>query len=618
MEHLRLVIRHWGIVSLFVLMVCVRPVGAQGIRLVTHTAIGEGLHPWYEVKADPESPTNLIICGTKWDALANAPFGFVYASSDDGTTWRSVLEDRNSAWVTEQSCAFGPNHRAYFISEASKTDVNSDPGLGVTRLYVSMDSGVHWVETTKMGWADYSTSAVSTASGKLYTFFQAARSVRDSSKHWGNNLGLLVFSPDGKKVAGPYFNSPLREADFRGVYPSNAVALKSGAVVALYYGQKQTPDGWEADLGTIRANQSPEPSLEATVIAHPAMNTAGSCFNMFDGSLAYDPERNRLFAIYMDGCDSTNRILLVSSDDEGRTWTKAVGVAGPERSLRRMDSPSLAVTPDGVLEVLWAEGLTSGRWLFSYIRDGKLVEPPIELSCGSDKYEIGNDSLETQVLQAYQIQLVDHNASLAPLIRVDARNLLNGVWRTSGLIAMRDRVFAIWSSGDDDGMHLYSGILASGPVDTIPRSADPAETDVTQNALVQYAYSGLHEYVGQRFDPVTSTLTTCLSITNRGVNPMHAPIKLVAKDLSSPIGRVSILNATNGLTGTGAVWNISDSLTGDQIPPGARSNPFCLSFHIEMVPKGVQAPLDVELLLLDMTVIAKTESPFAHGNGAKD
>jgi len=599
-------------------MVCARPVGAQGIRLVTHSAVGEGLHPWYEVKADPESPTNLMICGTKWDALANAPFGFVYASSDAGTTWRSVLEDRNSAWVTEQSCAFGPNHRAYFISEASQTDANSDPGLGVTRLFISTDSGAHWVETAKMGWADYSTSAVNTVSGKLYTFFHAASSVRDSGKHWGNNLGLLVFSPDGKKVAGPYFNSRLREADFRGVYPSNAMALKSGVVVAFYYGQKQTPDGWEADLGIIRADQSAEPSLETTVIAHPTMKTAGSCINMFDGALAYDPERNRLFAIYMDGCDSTNRFLLASSDDEGRTWTKAVGVTGPERPFRRMDSPSLAVTSDGVLEVLWAEGLTSGRWLFSYIRDDKLVEPPIELSHGSDKYEIGNDSLETQVLQAHQIQLVDDNASLAPLIRMNVRNLLNGVWRTSGLIVMRDRVLAIWASGDDDGMRLYSGVLASGPVDGIRRGVEPADTDITQNVLLQYAYSGVHEYVGQRFDSVTSTLTTCLSITNRGVNPMHAPIKLVAKDLRSPIGKVSILNATNGLTGTGAVWNISDYLTGDQIPPGTRSNPFCLSFHIEMDPRGVHTPSDVDLLSVDLTVIAKTESSSAHGNRAKD
>ena len=619
MVHLRQMIGHPEVVILIVLLAYVRPLSGQGIRLVTPVPVGEGLHLWYEVKGDPENPTNLIICGTKWDALANAPFGFVYASSNAGTTWRSVLEDRSSAWVTEQSCAFGPNHMAYFISEAGKTaDGDSNPGLGVTRLFVSTDSGVHWVETTKMGWADYSTSAVSTVSGKLYTFFHAARTVQDTSRHWGNNLGLLVFSPDGKKVAGPYFSSPLREADFRGVYPSDAVALKSGAVVALYYGQKQTADGWEADLGTIRTDQSVEPSLEATVIVHPTMNTANSCINFFDGSLAYDSEHNRLFVIYMDGCDSTNRILLTSSDDEGRTWRKPVAVAEPERALRRMDSPSLVVTSGGVLGVLWAQGITSGRWLFSYIRDDKLVEPPTELSHGPDKYEIGNDSLETQVLQANKIELVDHNVSPAPSIRLNMRNLLNSLWRTSGLIALRDRVFAIWSSGNDDGMRLYSGILGSGPFDTIRRDADPEERDVTRNVVVQYAYSGVHEYVGQRFDPITSTLGTCLSITNRGVIPIHAPIKLVAKDLSSPVGNVSILNATNGLLGTGAVWDLSDSLTGDRILPGNSSNPFCLSFHLEMTPKGAPMPSGVDLLSLNMAVIAKTESPPVPAKQAKN
>src|SRR5215510_2732534 len=95
-------------------------IDAQQLGVVTKTVMGNGWHPWYEIKADPESSRNLIVCGTKWDALHNAPFGFVYASWDAGANWKIVLEDRNSAWVSEHSCAFGSNHRAYFISEASK------------------------------------------------------------------------------------------------------------------------------------------------------------------------------------------------------------------------------------------------------------------------------------------------------------------------------------------------------------------------------------------------------------------------------------------------------------------------------------------------------------------
>ena len=46
------------------------PIDAQEMRMNAKTSIGVGWHPWYEIKADPEDPKNLIICGTKWDALA--------------------------------------------------------------------------------------------------------------------------------------------------------------------------------------------------------------------------------------------------------------------------------------------------------------------------------------------------------------------------------------------------------------------------------------------------------------------------------------------------------------------------------------------------------------------
>src|SRR4030088_3096004 len=89
-------------------------------RLERMTTVADGLHLWYEIKADPEDSAKLIICGTKWDALANPPFGFVYFSADAGRTWQNVLEDRSSAWVTEHSCAVGAHHPAYFFSHSAK------------------------------------------------------------------------------------------------------------------------------------------------------------------------------------------------------------------------------------------------------------------------------------------------------------------------------------------------------------------------------------------------------------------------------------------------------------------------------------------------------------------
>src|ERR1700719_3409937 len=316
--------RFWRRAFVFVAILGSDPVqtGAQNLHLEA-SSISEGVHLWYEIKADPEEPQNLIICGTKWDALMNSPYGFVYSSSDSGSTSRTVLEDRNSLWVTEHSCAFGLQHRAYFISEASKVfDGQQHHNLGVTRLYVSADAGKHWIETKKTGWADFSTSAVSSATGRLYTFFNDP-STSDPGKNRGS-VGMLVFSPDGKRVEGSFFTAEMRDRHYRDAYPSDAVALRSGGVSALYLGVRQTTVGLDEELGFISVSTLTEPSFNLTVI--PRSTFDKGCVGLTNYALAYDRERNRLSVLYVEGCRAT-RLMLTSSDDEGRTWSKSVAVA---------------------------------------------------------------------------------------------------------------------------------------------------------------------------------------------------------------------------------------------------------------------------------------------------
>jgi hypothetical protein len=568
---------------------------AQEWVVKRRVSVGTGWHPWYEIKSDPEGPENLILCGTKWDALHNSPFGFVYTSADGGTSWKTALEDRNSNWVTEQSCAFGPNHRAYFVSESSRVFVDGElhHGLGTTRLYFSHDSGKHWEERTKTAWADWSTSAVSLASGSLHTFFNAPTG--DPSRNLGSNIGLLIFSPDDSSVTGPFFDAPMQRLGYQGVFPSDAIALKSGAVAALYYGIKLGTVGKETDLGIIRADQSPEPYLEGTVIVHTVL--ANDCLNLNDGSLAYDPDRNQLFVVYVQGCKE-RKIMLSSSTDEGRTWTKSIVVSDSQNPRRTFANPSLVAGPRDTLGILWQERQGAGSWLFSYIRDQRLVVPPIELSQGPDNREVSDDSLWTWV---YQLGRADSEGSPNALITLNVRTELNNVWRASGLVATKNGLLAVWSSGDSDGMGLYSGLVSR--VDSAPNhdnSADPGEIGVTDvTAQTAILYGGI-----QHYDSATATLKVCLHIANRGDRAIRVPIRLEAENLSSPVGAVSVLEATNGLAGAGAIWDISGSVTGDRIPSGGNSNLFCLSFRIQPPVGGVSSQQGDDLLSVSLKVLA--------------
>lgn len=571
------------------------------------TVIGDGWHPWYEVKADPESPKNLMVCGTKWDPHTNGPFGFVYASTDGGAIWHSVLEDRNSAWVTEQSCAYGSNHRAYFISEASKVVDGRPHPSGITRLFTSGDSGWHWTEGAKTGWADYSTSAVSATSGRLYTLFNAeSASRREGNRLRTSSLGLLVFSADGKQVDGPFYNSSIGRQSYRGVFPSNAVSLKSGTVVALYYGKRPTPGGWEAKLGVIRAIPSPvnkRPVLEPTVISHPAMDWEKGCFNYSDNSLAYSPEANRLFVVYVDGCDDRQRLLLTSSGDEGRSWTKPVAVDIPRSPGQQLYSPSVAVSADGELGLLWGQGeyRRSGRWFFSWIRNYALVDPLSELSGSAGAHEVNNDSLRLGIDQADGP--VSKGVEDFSTITVTALSELNTVWRGKGLVGTGKQVVVVWPSGDRSRTHLYSSVIdvptpPTNPTDLSDHSPS-AGADVTRQAVILYGGD-------QSFDANSGTLSLCLAVLNRGISPMKLPLKVAVKDLSSPVGAVRALNAANRLDNQDAFWSVVGSDTGVRLAPGAASKPFCLAFHLESKGKTVSSSEADELLILKLKVLEAT------------
>jgi hypothetical protein len=561
------------------------------------TPIASGSHPWYEVHADPESSDSLVVCGTRWDSRKNAFYGFVYASSDAGANWKLVLEDTNSTWVSEHSCAFGSGHRVYFISEASKI-VDGEPHheWGRTRLYVSSDSGQHWVETIKTGWADHSATAVSASSGRVYTFFNIPYT-QEMGRHPSSSVGLLVFSRDGKVVAGPFVSSEIHRLGYRGVYPFFAIGLRSGGVICLYHGI--TPDGRKQDLAIIRAGQSRTPSFENTIIAQ---STLGKDCSSFDrGSVAYDSEHNRLIVVYGDGCRS-RRLMLTSSNDEGRTWSKALALSVSGGRDGTIVAPSLVAGSAGFLGLLWEDGWFSGRWLFSSIQNQRLVGSPVELASGLKSFEPSTDVLETSIVQARGRRGRDPERPSGPPVILNIFNSATQVWRVAGLVALDQRIVAVWPAVGSDGMKLYSGILSSSKLS--PKRQSPSrqelagETDVTQQIVLEYG--GLQE-----FRSTTSTLDVCLVLGNRTERPLKVPIELEVANLGSPVGALSILNSTNGLTGVGAIWDISDSVTGSQIPPRADSNPFCLSFHIER-PPGNALPLDPESLLsLDLRVRAQ-------------
>lgn len=570
----------------------------ETVGLKSPILAGQGWHPWYEVKADPENTENVVVCGTKWDSRNNSPFGFVYSSHDGGASWHTTLEDRGSTWVTEQSCTFGPHHTAYFLSEASKViDGMPHHEEGKARLFLSTDAGEHWTETMKTGWADYSTSAFNTSAGKVYTFYNAWYTTHEPGSAVGGTVGLLLFSADGREVSGPFIEKAMRTAGYHGVFPVDATALKSGAVVALYSAKRETKHGWKEDLGIVRADQPGNPSLTSVVIAHPSMDAG--CFNFSDASMTYDPARDELFVAYVDGCKAQSRIVLTASLDGGKTWTQSATVITRSAQGHRLYFPTLAATPNKGLVLLWEEGADrrTGGWFASYVRDSRLVGDKAELSQHSDNFAVHDDSLWTSVDRTEEP--AQHSLSGSTLT-LTVLSELNNVWRGQGLTISGDHVVAVWPSQNQVEQGLNSGILGG---ESSLESADGSQGTVQggwRNVAKQTAilFGGK-----QHFDDTTGSLEICLMLANRGKTALGVPIALEVESIRSPLGEVSITDSSNRLPGVGAVWDITSAVTGDRILPGGTTSVFCPMFRLHPSAKVTLPSERDELVVLELKVL---------------
>jgi hypothetical protein len=569
---------------------------AQDGSLEGSATVADGWHPWYELKIDPDDAMRWIVCGSKWDSQANSLVGVVYVTSDFGVTWRLALEDRNSSWVSEQSCAFGRNHKAYFISEASRViDGRAHHDLGTTRVYASTDGGDSWLETATTAWADHATSAVNRISGEFHTLYNAR-----------HVLGMLVFSEDGRALTGPVFEPTTRERAYGANYPHDAIGLASGSIVALVW--SMASNNKEGDLRLVRTAPSSPLNLMSTVISHTTLDK--DCPGFDHGSLAYDAPRNRLFVLYGDGC-TRRRLTLAWSDDEGATWSHGVPLVVAKN--REVVEPSLVVSAQGVLGILWEEGLPpSGRWLFAEIRDRETILPPTILSQGSNKLNLSNDALLWSARQEEEKEqeVADNNTrpkgalGIQRGIALKISSGVNEIWRISGAAVVDRGIAVIWPTNNKAGMRLQSAVLGSEPSANglmcerkVESGPGERQVDVTDKAILLYGGT-------QQIDQQTATLKTCVVLGNRSDREWRPPMVLQASGIESSVGTISILNALNGLKGVGAIWDLGQSVPGGGLSPGTNSHPFCLLFHLE-IPRGNTLPADaIDIMKLRLKVSA--------------
>lgn len=92
--------------------------------------------------AAPDDPDRLLICAFEKDGEHAKHHSAAYLSLDGGASWMKTLDDTDSDWVSETSCAAGARGTAYFVGGASDTSAG-DPRheSGTAEIFRSPDGG---------------------------------------------------------------------------------------------------------------------------------------------------------------------------------------------------------------------------------------------------------------------------------------------------------------------------------------------------------------------------------------------------------------------------------------------------------------------------------------------
>jgi len=337
----------------------------------------EQSHFEIQLSADPADARRLLGCSMVWaeklGEFRPAPFNIVaYTSLDGGLTWTASFElageskdfkGENLTW-NDPSCALGSDGKAYLTALGYAEPHSESP------IYRSQDGGRSFALAGEWPLADreYITldQSKSKFHGHLYVHGGGGglRNLDGGSRL--SSLSVAHSNDGGTTFAPPRLLWVPAPSSVFGT--GNGVTLSDGTLVVLFGQAKDFPAKFESrpsePNGWLKVVTSPDGGdsfSKGIVVDDWYMPTEHDLVSNIP-SLAVDnsssPFRDRLYAAWADTRSGRYQILLSSSADKGKTWSKAAIVnddgprptpgAGPDDFM-----PVVAVNRNGVVAVQW-------------------------------------------------------------------------------------------------------------------------------------------------------------------------------------------------------------------------------------------------------------------------
>jgi hypothetical protein len=549
----------------------------------------ELVHNEVLLAADPNNAKNLLGCTMAFSPQQNKVLTMAYASYDNGKSWNFAVANDTGIVSADPACTFGQDGRAYFIA-IDRIDPRTDT-LVVNR---STDYGKTWSPRTVLLASAPSVDRAyvtvdqtnSKYRGRVYIYGQIAQRTVDG-EFMGLSIALWRSQDNGVTFEGPI----IRSRDHRqfSFHPANSVVLSDGTLVCLVaeLDSQKRNDGYagsqnrKADVqnGTLKALTS----TDGGESINPAVKISDMYEDWREGStgipsLAADGGstafKDRLYAAWADGRYGRTQILLSYSTDKGKTWSAPRVVSdGPTTNGDDQDSfmPVVSVNPDGVVGVMWYDkrDIPGGRGynvrLTASLDGGETWQPSVRVSQSPKTFE----NRETLAIRAG----VWRNAGGVLSLNVRRYEWLAG-GHTAGMTADANGIFHPFWIDNRTGLSQ----IWTAPVVVRGTVAKNGSLDLAQ--LDDVSASTMLELSDCSHDKANNVVSCSARLKNTSKDTLRAPLKMRVVTLTSELGTPRILNADNGVSGVGAVWEFGKEIDGGWLKPGENSHSKLFRFQI--------------------------------------
>ncbi len=578
-----------------------------GPNVQVSASMPETMHSEGVILADPTDVRRLLVCSQVHDSTAGS--GVVaYLSNDGGRSWTRTFATEPIDDAGDPACAYDADGAAYltFIPVSARTS-----GMPV---YRSGDGGRTWIRGAVTGALDRESIVVDTSNGprRGRVYVHGQQTVRSTDGVMRTALGLYTSMDQGRTFA------PVAERLSLGRHyilaAAEGVVLSDGRWLTIFGEFKDFFEDPDSERIRMKFAPPPEPAYmslrvlasddggrsltDPVTIADWHAPNPYSRYSAAIPALAADTVspafRDRLYVAWPDTGSGRTEILFSYSGDRGKTWSHPTVInddglplpsgAGPNHLL-----PAIAVNHVGVVAVTWLDRRDAHDRVASRARvrvsvdGGETFLPSVVLSEASSRFD-GTEhfAMTSSTFGGGSSRFA--GGLLQSQVFIPRHLFVPGDY--ASMAADRDGVFHPYWIDNRTGWHqVWTAAVIVNAKGMRNGAADLADLDDLTSMTTLERVSSSYDRRGQ-----TTTMT--VRLRNTGTRHLGGPFNVRLIGVESDIGNVEVAGASNGVTGPGAIWDVTSYVDGSHLDPGSSSRPFTLTFQLHDVQPFVKDRVD--------------------------